>query len=157
MFKTLFWQAADGSVGPLCASTVERSPLGISVLLLHIAPDLLMFLGIAPLAPVSGVRCPVSWGQQAKADNWNTFLVSPGQSVWNQKLNLFPHSPCWSCEVSLPSLGVVMVMGATVEFIAWVFPFSRVLLPQENWEQKEMACVLPVVWYSRVHLSLNHL
>lgn len=59
----------SASVGPLCASTVETSCLGISVLLLPIAPDLLMFLGVAPLTPVSGVRYPISWGQEAKAGN----------------------------------------------------------------------------------------
>lgn len=69
MFKTLFWQATDDSVGPLCACTVETSHLGISVLLLPIAPDLLMFLGVAPLVPVPAVRYPISWGQEAKADN----------------------------------------------------------------------------------------
>lgn len=40
MFKALFWQATDGSVEPLCASTVEINHLGSSVLPLPIAPDL---------------------------------------------------------------------------------------------------------------------
>ena len=69
MPQTLFWQAADDAVEPLCASTVETSHWGVSILLLPIAPELPVFLGVAPLTPVSGVRYPVSWGREAKADN----------------------------------------------------------------------------------------
>lgn len=67
VFKALFWQDTDDSVGSLCPSTVETSHVSFSVL--PIAPDLLMFLGVAPLTPVSGVREPRCLGWEAKADN----------------------------------------------------------------------------------------
>lgn len=64
VFKTLFWQAIDGSVEPFCASTVERNHLGSSVLLLPIAPDLVFLYSSsrsclwAKVPPIPDARKP---------------------------------------------------------------------------------------------------